>query len=503
MQVSSTLCLGLVIASSIGWDDEAIKIDPAELVGIWEVVKATDIQPGSTLEFTRAGKFELIPNAKNRSMYTGTFKIKGNQVTVDPAGMSITVKELTQTKLVIDGLGDIAEYKRKDATATARVAGGPRWQVVAIHEGKATVEMPPGPVERLGGGMEGPQGIYAFYLKIVEVAGVQYEAYAFEGPKVISDEAAPRELKRARDFVISTYSQGKVTSDKPIQSAAGAGREFTASVAMRSMNGLPARGRAYIADRWIYVVIANPIVSGEELPAEAGRFLDSFAVIGRVGEAAEKTGLTDIEVKSGKADAKPLKAWGTEVDPDDDVEIEATGETLTIRIPGTPHVLSSEETDGFNAPRVVSPVRREFAATVRVDGEFRPSRESSTGMLSSRQAGGLLLWKDSDNYIVLQRRTVVGKEGKLNRQVIFDERKGGKRGVTLDQPSPDGPVFLRLKRKDGIVTAAFSSDGRRWTSFKPIDAQWSRGVADVGVVAVNTSTGPHAVTFDEYSLEAK
>jgi regulation of enolase protein 1 (concanavalin A-like superfamily) len=97
----------------------------------------------------------------------------------------------------------------------------------------------------------------------------------------------------------------------------------------------------------------------------------------------------------------------------------------------------------------------------------------------------------------------VGKEGKLNRQVIFDERERGKRGTTLNQAAPDGPVYLRLERKNGVVTGAFSGDGKEWSTFKTIDAQWSRGVADVGVVAVNTSTVPHTVRFEDYSLKAK
>ena len=38
---------------------------------------------------------------------------------------------------------------------------------------------------------------------------------------------------------------------------------------------------------------------------------------------------------------------------------------------------------------------------------------------------------------------------------------------------------------------------------KPVNTTWAEGEVQVGVVAVNTSTGPHKVTFEGYSLKAK
>ncbi len=383
-------------------------------------------------------------------------------------------------------IAQVPAPKDAEARAGADVAPGRRWQVVAIDEAEATVEMPPGPVEKHAAAMKGPQGVYELSSRIVEAGGMIYEAHAFEGPEVIPEADAAGELGRARDFVLSTYGAGEVTSDRPIRSQAGAGREFTATVSMRGVDRLPARGRAYIAGRWIYVVIANPTASGEKLPAEAGRFLDSLARIGRGGQGV----------------AKPLRAWGTVVNPDGNAEVEAWGRSLMILLPGTPHVLSAEF-GKFNAPRVVTPIRGDFAATVRVEGRFDPGRVSTAQGLPARQAGGLLLWKDDANYVVLQHGAVGGERDQPKCQVTLDRRQGGRGGEGRDHPAPAGPVLLRLESKRGRVAGSFRVDGREWESFEAFDAPWVGGEVQLGVIAVNTSTGSHSVTFEDYLLEAR
>jgi regulation of enolase protein 1 (concanavalin A-like superfamily) len=55
----------------------------------------------------------------------------------------------------------------------------------------------------------------------------------------------------------------------------------------------------------------------------------------------------------------------------------------------------------------------------------------------------------------------------------------------------------------GRIAAAFSSDGKSWKNFRPIKAPRAGEEVLVGVVAVNTSTGPHEVFFDDYSLTGK
>ncbi len=198
----------------------------------------------------------------------------------------------------------------------------------------------------------------------------------------------------------------------------------------------------------------------------------------------------------------PLAAWGVEVDPDGDVAIKAAKESLTIRIPGSPHVLAPER-DKMNAPRVLAAVAGDFVAKVRVTGEFQPSDRSTLKGLSSREAGGLILWKDADNYLVFQHRASVGDEGKDNNQAVLEELVDGKKGVTIRQAAGAGPLYLRIERQGSRIAAEFSTNGKRWQEMKPVDTTWAAGDIQVGVVAVSTSTGPHIVTFDGYSVESK
>jgi hypothetical protein len=90
-----------------------------------------------------------------------------------------------------------------------------------------------------------------------------------------------------------------------------------------------------------------------------------------------------------------------------------------------------------------------------------------------------------------------------SRQVIFDEHASTGKGESHNAASPHGSVFPGLERQGTAIRWAYSADGRQWKSLKPIDAPWATGTVQVGVMAVNTSTEPHLVVFDNYSLTPK
>ena len=141
--------------------------------------------------------------------------------------------------------------------------------------------------------------------------------------------------------------------------------------------------------------------------------------------------------------ADPMAAWGRVVDPDGDVTFRPSGTTLAVKLPGSAHVLAPER-GKMNAPRVVAPARGDFEATVRVAGAFRPVKGSTVKGLSSREAGGLILWKDAANYLVVQHRASIGDDGEVEHQVVLEELVGGRegghdppgRGRRADHPPP-------------------------------------------------------------------
>ena len=156
----------------------------------------------------------------------------------------------------------------------------------------------------------------------------------------------------------------------------------------------------------------------------------------------------------------------------------------------------------MNAPRVVAPVRGPFVVSVRVDGPFLPSSKSTVKGHSSRLAGGLILWKDSENYLVFQHRAT-SDDGNVVHHAVLEELVGGSKGVTRRQAIPEGATSLRLERKRGRISAAYSTDGKEWKELKPVDTTWAAGEVPVGVVAVSTSTGPYPVRFESYSVQAE
>jgi regulation of enolase protein 1 (concanavalin A-like superfamily) len=449
----------------------------------------------------------------------------------------------------------LAEWKTVELTGLSR----------GLKDG-ATVAMPHQPKPSFGGNLDWPLDNFAYFTRTDETPTADYVATSYFGkdkaPPV--GEEAPKALVVARNSAVSDLgTAGKVTSDKPIRTAAGEAREFTMMVDRGRAGLVKARGRTYVTSEGIYVLMAVAKVKGKDLPPEADRFLDSLEIKGRGGEIAVQAGppagpatagesfvpvlrlilgptktsllmglariglsrpmgqpLPGAVARTNPPAAAPsipkpeapksvrpasksnaLKVWGEEIDPDGDVEVVRKPTTLTITIPGKAHVLAPER-NKMNAPRVVRPVEGDFTASVLVDGEFRPARGSTVKGLTSRVAGGLILWKDAENYLVFQHRATAGDDDGKNGAVL-EEIAANRKGATLRQPVEDGPIFLRLERKKGRIYASFSADGKVWKELKPVDAAWASGTIQVGVVAISTSPGPHTVKFDNLTIEEK
>jgi uncharacterized protein (TIGR03066 family) len=94
-----------------------------KIIGKWEPAKADPKAPGFTLEFTKDGKLKVsiaLPGADKPLMIEGTYKVEGDKLTTTGKGPdgkektdTGTIKELTDSKLVIDKDGKTDEFKRK------------------------------------------------------------------------------------------------------------------------------------------------------------------------------------------------------------------------------------------------------------------------------------------------------------------------------------------------------------------------------------------------------
>jgi regulation of enolase protein 1 (concanavalin A-like superfamily) len=382
----------------------------------------------------------------------------------------------------------------------AVVAGPPKaaaaagWQAMKSEKNSFIVEMPGQPnikdSESIDGAEVSTLGFRTRGLELLLVAAI--------APTEISDAGETEALHRLRDRAARKLG-GNVEFGWERSETLGSLRTlgFGFKIAKPSVGQVEGRGHAVAVRKNAYVLFVVCPTKNQTTAKDELRFFNSFAVIGHVAAA-----LAERDRHHAKPAEKNAGAtWGKEIDPGDDVAIDESATSLAMNIPGSPHVLAPER-DIMNAPRVVAPVEGDFVVHVRVDGLFQPSSKSTVKGLSSRQAGGLIVWKDSKNYLVFQHRAT-SEGGYVTHQAVLEELVAGSKGVTRRQAIPEGAMSLRLERKRGRIAAAYSKDGQEWKELQPVDTTWAEGELQVGVVAVSTSTGAHPVKFDGYSLQAR
>jgi regulation of enolase protein 1 (concanavalin A-like superfamily) len=212
--------------------------------------------------------------------------------------------------------------------------------------------------------------------------------------------------------------------------------------------------------------------------------------------------MTAAAVLAGEGTAwKDPYGWGRVLDPSGDcvVSLDAERDRLKITVPGTPHLLSAEDTKlPMNAPRVVRRIRGDFTASVRVLGRLEPGR-SKTTHYDPFHGAGLIVWQDPSNYLRLER--AVGYiQGRFHPYLNYELREGGRltmsHGMTID----DRSLFLKLRRQGPDFSAWYSRDGRRWVPIAHVDATLNERV-EVGVVAVNSSTRTLTAELERFRVD--
>jgi regulation of enolase protein 1 (concanavalin A-like superfamily) len=383
-----------------------------------------------------------------------------------------------------------AASKPEQTKATPRAG----WRAMKSEANKYTVELagPPNILESET--IDGAEAEFVGY----RTRGLEMLVVAARRPSETPKAEEFKVLRRIRERAVSKLgAKLRTRYEREEEWGPLKGMEFEVNLETPPVGQFYGSGLGFVDGKMAYILVVVAPSKVATIPQEAMRFLGSFAT-------------TDLSARAkAAAERRPAKpattespsSWGTEVDPDGDVKIIVSGQSLTMQIPGTPHVLAPER-DKMNAPRVTAPVLGDLTVVVRVDGAFHPDLKSTVKGLSSRQTGGLILWKNPGNYLVFQHRASVD-EGKVVHQAVLEELRGSDKGVTHRQAIPEGATFLRLERKGSRLTAAFSKDGKDWNEMKPVVTTWADGVVQVGVVAVNTSTGPHKVTFNEFSLKEK
>jgi regulation of enolase protein 1 (concanavalin A-like superfamily) len=210
------------------------------------------------------------------------------------------------------------------------------------------------------------------------------------------------------------------------------------------------------------------------------------------------------------AEDKPttFRGWGTLTDPDNDCTVKEEAGKLTMTVPGGTHDLN-QALGGMKAPRILQPVEGDFRVQVKVSGEFAPGDKAADARAVPFNGAGLLIWQDEKNYLRLERNIwwVAQAEKTARYPPLIEYYKDGQYQETnpmgtFDEFFKGRSTWLKLDRRGDKVTASYSHDGKDWTAAKEITVELPKKI-QLGVAAVNTSTKPFKVEFEEFKLTAR
>jgi regulation of enolase protein 1 (concanavalin A-like superfamily) len=201
------------------------------------------------------------------------------------------------------------------------------------------------------------------------------------------------------------------------------------------------------------------------------------------------------------ADDEPIliiRGWGEFVDSDSDCPISVNGRKVVIKVPDAAHDFAGE-LNRWNAPRIIRDAKGDFIIDVKVSGQFKPVDGSNIPPRRSYNGGGILLIKDKNNHVSLQRGAVY-LDGKVRHYLNFELRKDGELATSLYEVDlEDGDVQLRLERRGKKVYGMGSNDGIKWKSYDPIEVDLPDELT-VAIAAINSSKAPFACAFEDFAI---
>jgi regulation of enolase protein 1 (concanavalin A-like superfamily) len=204
------------------------------------------------------------------------------------------------------------------------------------------------------------------------------------------------------------------------------------------------------------------------------------------------------------ADDQPtlsIRGWGDIVDPDNDCPISVNGRKVVVKVPDAAHDFAGE-LSRWNAPRIVREAKGDFIVDVKVSGQFKPVEASNIPTRRGYNGAGILLIKDKNNHLSLQRGAV-NLDGKVRHYLNFELRKDGELAISLSQVElEDADVYLRLERRGKKVYGMGSMEGINWKSYDPIEVDFPDGLT-VGIAAINSSKGPFTCAFEDFTVFRK
>ena len=132
-------------------------------------------------------------------------------------------------------------------------------------------------------------------------------------------------------------------------------------------------------------------------------------------------------------------------------------------------------------------------------GDFKPGPKSMRAKGVPFNGGGIFVWRDSDNYIRLERGAMI-KGGKLGSFAIFERTRRRIFGCSTQRPTHARHRLSEARGRGSRIHGFTSKDGSHWTPLKPIDTVWPSQLK-VGVDGINSSNEPFKVRFEDLTFK--
>ncbi len=195
--------------------------------------------------------------------------------------------------------------------------------------------------------------------------------------------------------------------------------------------------------------------------------------------------------------AAAIRSWGDVIDPDADCKVKFENGGLSLEVPGTLHDLTTQ-IDKLNAPRIVQEIDGDFIAHVKVSGEFQPTAPATRDGGVPFNGAGLLVWLDADHFIRVERAAVLQDE-KIGPFLLIEYHERDQPMVSEYLSLEEGTVYLKVERRGDQISAWRGTDGLKWVEAKPIKTRLPARLK-VGLGAINTSSRPLSVRFEEFAV---
>ncbi len=209
-----------------------------------------------------------------------------------------------------------------------------------------------------------------------------------------------------------------------------------------------------------------------------------------------ETAIATAPPTSPKTDLGP---WGHLVDPLGGTRATRAGDRLTLALPiNSPRDLNPER--DLNAPRVVQTAKGAWVAQVKVLSSPRPRFDPNAGGHAFHLAG-LIVWVSDRECL----RFGVSSHSEYNAGkplVEFKAYRDLKPSAQETHDAGDGPTYLQVECRGGMLTLRTSADGVNWSFFKDYVLGNQATPIQVGVMAINSGLAGYAPEFEGWSLRA-